>query len=120
MMPIFKSLEISLSLCRSNLLILILEEILGIISLADTLRPEAKRVIKSLQQMGLRVYMLTGDNQATAGAIASELGLDDFWAEVLPQEKNHKIEELRHHGLRVAMVGDGVNDAPALAVADWE
>ena len=94
------------------------EIILGIISLADTPRPEAKEAIKALQEMGLRVYMLTGDNRATASAIAAELGLDDFWAEVLPHEKSQKIEELRRKGLRVAMVGDGVNDAPALAAAD--
>ncbi len=94
------------------------EETLGLISLADSPRPEAKEAVRILKGLGLRVFMLTGDNQATARAVAEELGLDDFWAEVLPAEKSRKIEELRQRGVRVAMVGDGVNDAPALAAAD--
>ena len=94
------------------------EEVLGLISLADSPRPEAKEVIAALKKMGLKVFMLTGDNRLTAEAIARELSLDGFWAEVLPAEKSKKIEELRAQGEKVAMVGDGVNDAPALAVAD--
>ncbi len=92
-------------------------QILGLISLADSPRPEARETIRALQAMGLKVYMLTGDNFLTAQAVASELGVDDFWAEVLPAEKSRKIEKLRQK-VRVAMVGDGVNDAPALAAAD--
>ena len=94
------------------------EEVLGLIALADSPRPEAKEVVRSLQKMGLKVFMLTGDNRATAQAIAEELGLDGFWAEVLPEEKSQKIKELRQQKMQVAMVGDGVNDAPALAEAD--
>ncbi len=93
-------------------------EVLGLISLADSARPEAKEAIRALKEMGLKVFMLTGDNRLTAQAISSELDLDGFWAEVLPAEKSAKIEELRRGGARVAMVGDGVNDAPALAAAD--
>lgn len=92
--------------------------IFGLISLADALREEAKEAVAKLKRMGLEVYMLTGDNKNTAKAIAEELALDGFWAEVLPQEKSQKIEELRRQGKRVAMVGDGVNDAPALAASD--
>ncbi len=92
--------------------------IFGLITLADALREEAKEAVAKLKRMGLEVYMLTGDNQNTAKAIAEELALDGFWAEVLPQEKSQKIEELRRQGKRVAMVGDGVNDAPALAASD--
>ncbi len=92
--------------------------IFGLISLADALREEAKEAVAKLKRMGLEVYMLTGDNQNTAKAIAEELALDGFWAEVLPQEKSQKIEELCRQGKRVAMVGDGVNDAPALAASD--
>ncbi len=94
------------------------EKVLGVISLADTLRPEAKEVVSALRGLGLKVFMLTGGNQATAQAIVEELALDSFWAQVLPEEKSHKIRELQDQGERVLMVGDGVNDAPALAQAD--
>ena len=94
------------------------EEVLGVISLADTLRPEAKAVVKELKEIGLKVFMLTGDNRVTAEAIARKLALDGYWAEVLPAEKSTKLEEIRQKENKVAMVGDGVNDAPALAAAD--
>jgi Cu+-exporting ATPase len=90
----------------------------GIIAVADTLRESALPAIKMLKQMGIDLYILTGDNQRTAHAIASQLGIDHVIAEVLPGDKAARILELKSTGKRVAMVGDGINDAPALATAD--
>ena len=90
----------------------------GAIALADTIRPESRQAIASLKQMGIRTMMLTGDNRQVARWVAEELGLDEYFAEVLPHEKAAKIKEVQARGLTVAMTGDGVNDAPALAQAD--
>lgn len=90
----------------------------GLIGLADTARPTANAAVRSLHEEGIEVVMLTGDNQATAERIAAELGIDTVIAEVLPGDKAAKVAELQSAGKRVAMVGDGVNDAPALAQAD--
>ena len=92
--------------------------LLGMIAVADRLRPEAVEALEILHKRGIAVMMLTGDNQRTAAAIARRLGLDDFRAEVLPEDKAAEVERLRAEGKVVAMVGDGVNDAPALAAAD--
>lgn len=92
--------------------------LLGAIAVADRLRPEAIEALEILHGRGIAVMMLTGDNSRTAGAIAKRLGLDDYRAEVLPGEKAAEVERLRAKGRVVAMVGDGVNDAPALAAAD--
>ena len=87
-------------------------------ALADVIRPESKEAVRSLQQMGVQVAMLTGDSQAVAKAVAEELGIDTYFAEVLPELKDAKVSELQSEGRKVAMVGDGVNDSPALTRAD--
>jgi len=90
----------------------------GAIALADVVRPESKAAVERLRAMGIRTMMLTGDNRQVAGSVAKEVGLDEFFAEVLPQDKAAKVKEVQSRGLVVAMTGDGVNDAPALAQAD--
>ncbi len=90
----------------------------GIITLSDVVRETSKEAIRELRDRGLKVMMITGDNEDVAKSVAESLGLDDYFAQVLPDEKAEKIKKLRESGLRVAMVGDGVNDAPALAEAD--
>lgn len=94
------------------------ETVLGLIALADTLRPEARRTLQRLRDMGIHPLMLTGDNATTAAAMAAEAGLDDWQADCRPDTKANLIAERKLRGERVAMVGDGINDAPALAVAD--
>ncbi|MDD5044425.1 MAG: copper-translocating P-type ATPase [Candidatus Omnitrophica bacterium] len=90
----------------------------GIIALADIIRPESKKTISILRKMGVKCIMLTGDNKQVSQWVAEQTGLDEYFAEVLPQEKALKVKEVQQRGLTVAMVGDGVNDAPALAQAD--
>ncbi|MCL4245512.1 MAG: copper-translocating P-type ATPase [Candidatus Dadabacteria bacterium] len=90
----------------------------GALALADIVRPESKEAISRLRDMGIKCMMLTGDNQQVAKWVSEEIGLDEYFAEVLPDEKSAKIKEVQSRGLIVAMTGDGVNDAPALAQAD--
>jgi len=94
------------------------EKVQGIVGLSDIIREESRGAVESLKNLGLGIAMITGDNKATAKYVANELGLDTYFAEVLPDKKSGKIKELQRQGRKVAMVGDGVNDAPALAQAD--
>ena len=104
---------------RTAVLVAAGQEIIGAVFLADRPRPEAHRLVAQLKKSGIRkVVMLTGDNACTAEAIATELNLDEFYAQMLPEDKVNVIKKLRQGGQVVAMVGDGINDAPALATAD--
>jgi Cu+-exporting ATPase len=94
------------------------DSVLGLLAVADPPRPESLETVRALKALGLRVLMLTGDNRKTALAVASRLEVDEVLAEVLPEDKAGKIAELQKSGFKTGMVGDGVNDAPALALAD--
>jgi Cu2+-exporting ATPase len=94
------------------------DTVIGSLALEDQIRPEARQAVDELKAQGVRVVMITGDARQVADAVGRDLGLDEVFAEVLPEDKAAKVAELQQRGLRVAMVGDGVNDAPALARAD--
>lgn len=98
--------------------VLINDKLAGFIALADEIRPESKEAIQSFKRNGIKVMMATGDNQKVAKAVSEELGLDGYYAEVLPHQKVEIVKELQQKGEYVSMTGDGVNDAPALAQAD--
>jgi Cu2+-exporting ATPase len=108
------------SISKTNTLVFILinNKLAGVIALADIVRPESKQAILYLKQLGIQCIMLTGDNQQVANYVAKELGLNEVFAEVLPHQKRAKVLEIQKRGLTVAMAGDGINDAPALAQAD--
>src|SRR5207248_9167259 len=93
-------------------------EVIGAVALEDEIRPESRPAVEELHALGVRVVMITGDARQVADAVAAQLGVDEVFAEVLPEDKEHAVADLQSRGLRVAMVGDGVNDAPALARAD--
>lgn len=116
----FNNREINKLLSQGKTIIYVLKEnkVLGTIALADIIREESKIAIKQLKSLGIKCMMLTGDNHFVAKWVAEELGLDNYFAEVLPHQKTEKVKEIQSHGLVVAMVGDGVNDALALVQAD--
>jgi Cu+-exporting ATPase len=93
-------------------------KVAGLLAVADTLKPGSKDAIKRFKEQGLRVIMITGDNHRTAAAVAAEVGIDDTMSQVLPKDKAARVSDLRREGRLVAMVGDGINDAPALVEAD--
>ncbi|MEJ5263046.1 MAG: heavy metal translocating P-type ATPase [Ignavibacterium sp.] len=103
---------------KTVVFILINNNLTGAIALADMIREESKEAIKQLKEMGIKPMMLTGDNKQVAKWVADQLDLDDYFAEVLPDKKSEKVKEVQKRGFSVAMIGDGVNDAPALAQAD--
>lgn len=103
---------------KTAMLIALDGELSGIIAVADQIKETSLKAIKELQSMGLEVYMITGDNERTAQAIAKEIGITNILADVLPENKAEKVEALKSQGKHVGMVGDGINDAPALAAAD--
>ena len=103
---------------KTAMYIAINSTIMGMVAVADTVKETAKPAVQQLIELGIEVYMLTGDNDRTAKAIAVEVGIQKVIAEVLPEDKVNHVKELQLKGMKVAMVGDGINDAPALAVAD--
>ncbi len=103
---------------KTVVFVLVEGKLQGAMALADIVRPEAKPAIDTLKAMGIRCMMLTGDNKATAKWVSEQLGLDEYFAEVLPKDKAAKVKEVQSRGVLVGMTGDGVNDAPALAQAD--
>jgi Cu+-exporting ATPase len=103
---------------KTAMYIAINSTVMGVVAVADTVKETAKLAVEQLHHLGIKVYMLTGDNERTAGAIANQVGIKNVIAEVLPEEKANHVKDLQLKGLRVAMVGDGINDAPALVTAD--
>jgi Cu+-exporting ATPase len=103
---------------KTTMLLAVNKRVEGLVAVADTVKPSAQETVSALHKMKIEVVMITGDNTQTASAIANELGIERYFAEVLPTQKFEKIKELQAEGRKVAMVGDGVNDAPALAQAD--
>jgi Cu2+-exporting ATPase len=103
---------------KTTVFVLVDGKVVGAVALADKIRPESKEAVRALKDLGMRVMMITGDKEQVAAWVAKEVGLDEYFAEVLPEEKAAKVKEVQGRGLVVAMTGDGVNDAPALAQAD--
>src|SRR5690625_1992841 len=113
-----KTVEVAAARGQASIYLLRDGRVLAVFTIADAIRPESHDAVRSLHERGIEVAMLTGDARAVANAVAEELGIDTIFAEVLPEDKATKVRELQAQGKSVAMVGDGVNDAPALATAD--
>ena len=103
---------------KTVVFVLVEDQVVGALALADVIRPESREALARLKKMGIQAMMLTGDAEAVARWVSEELELDDYFAEVLPHQKAEKVKEVKGRGLTVAMIGDGVNDAPALVEAD--
>jgi P-type Cu2+ transporter len=103
---------------RTTVFVLSAGEVQGVIGMTDMIRDESRKAVEELKKRGIEVALITGDNQATAEYVAGELGIETWYAGVLPDKKSEKVTELQNEGKKVAMVGDGINDAPALAQAD--
>ena len=93
-------------------------DLIGVLGISDTVKKTSKEAIKSLKERGIKTYLITGDNEKTAAAVAKKVGIENVLAEVLPENKESKVQELKKDKFVVAMVGDGINDSPALAAAD--
>lgn len=113
-----KTLEKATKEGKTPVILATKEQVIGVVMVADQVKPEAVKAISDLHKLGIKVVMLTGDHKDTAGYIAKEVGIDEIVAEVMPEDKLNKIKKLQSEGHVVAMAGDGVNDAPALAQAD--
>ncbi len=113
-----KTIENTGSQGKTTVIVLSGGKVQGLITLSDVIRKESRKAVRDLKDMGYQIAMITGDNENTAKSVARELGIEKYFAGVLPDEKSERIKQLQNEGKKVAMVGDGINDAPALAQAD--